>query len=296
MIEYILGLALVILGGVVLYLAKTVNELNEDQDLEVDSEKIRGALTESWNDLGLKKEIGQLENHAKEMQNLHQDIETMLENPRERGEFGETKLDSLLNQHLPNDMYGIRERVVDGKTPDAFIESSAGKICIDSKFPLDNYKKMREASEEEKDHYKKKFRRDVEKTLNQVENKYVRPESGTAEFAFEFVPSEGVYYHLVREEYEMLNEFTKKGVQVVSPLTLGHKLEIIKSDVKSRQLSEEAEEVREKLQSLGTKFKEFENDWSVFYSTHLSNAKSKADEVDSDIQRIQKEFSDLSLD
>ncbi|EHK02654.1 hypothetical protein HRED_03709, partial [Candidatus Haloredivivus sp. G17] len=111
-----------------------------------------------------------------------------------------------------------------------------------------------------------------------------------------FVPSEGVYYHLVREEYEMLNEFTKKGVQVVSPLTLGHKLEIIKSDVKSRQLSEEAEEVREKLQSLGTKFKEFENDWSVFYSTHLSNAKSKADEVDSDIQRIQKEFSDLSLD
>ena len=296
MIEYILGLALVILGGVVLYLAKTVNELKEDQDLEVDSEKIRGALTESWNDLGLKKEIGQLENHAKEMQNLHQDIETMLENPRERGEFGETKLDSLLNQHLPNDMYGIRERVVDGKTPDAFIESSAGKICIDSKFPLDNYKKMRESSEEEKDHYKKKFRRDVEKTLNQVENKYVRPESGTAEFAFEFVPSEGVYYHLVREEYEMLNRFTKKGVQVVSPLTLGHKLEIIKSDVKSRQLSEEAEEVREKLQSLGTKFKEFENDWSVFYSTHLSNAKSKADEVDSDIQRIQKEFSDLSLD
>ena len=296
MIEYILGLALVILGGVVLYLAKTVKELKEDQDLEVDSEKIRGALTESWNDLGLKKEIGQLENHAKEMQNLHQDIETMLENPRERGEFGETKLDSLLNQHLPKDMYGIRERVVDGKTPDAFIESSAGKICIDSKFPLDNYKKMREASEEEKDHYKKKFRRDVEKTLNQVENKYVRPESGTAEFAFEFVPSEGVYYHLVREEYEMLNEFTKKGVQVVSPLTLGHKLEIIKSDVKSRQLSEEAEEVREKLQSLGTKFKEFENDWSVFYSTHLSNAKSKADEVDSDIQRIQKEFSDLSLD
>ena len=296
MIEYILGLALVILGGVVLYLAKTVNELKEDQDLEVDSEKIRGALTESWNDLGLKKEIGQLENHAKEMQNLHQDIETMLENPRERGEFGETKLDSLLNQHLPKDMYGIRERVVDGKTPDAFIESSAGKICIDSKFPLDNYKKMREASEEEKDHYKKKFRRDVEKTLNQVENKYVRPESGTAEFAFEFVPSEGVYYHLVREEYEMLNRFTKKGVQVVSPLTLGHKLEIIKSDVKSRQLSEEAEEVREKLQSLGTKFKEFENDWSVFYSTHLSNAKSKADEVDSDIQRIQKEFSDLSLD
>ena len=296
MIEYILGLALVILGGVVLYLAKTVKELKEDQDLEVDSEKIRGALTESWNDLGLKKEIGQLENHAKEMQNLHQDIETMLENPRERGEFGETKLDSLLNQHLPNDMYGIRERVVDGKTPDAFIESSAGKICIDSKFPLDNYKKMRESSEEEKDHYKKKFRRDVEKTLNQVENKYVRPESGTAEFAFEFVPSEGVYYHLVREEYEMLNRFTKKGVQVVSPLTLGHKLEIIKSDVKSRQLSEEAEEVREKLQSLGTKFKEFENDWSVFYSTHLSNAKSKADEVDSDIQRIQKEFSDLSLD
>ena len=290
MIQTGLLLLTVILLGVLIYLK--LNE--EDPEIEVDPDKVKGAVSESWRDLQLDKEIGSLENQVSEIKNLHSDLETMMKNPRERGEFGEVKLEGLLSDHLPDSMYGMRQRVVDGKTPDAYIKASSGKICIDSKFPLDNFNKLMKAEDEdERQTYGRKFRNDVEKQLKEIEKKYVRPDSGTAEYAFEFVPSERVYYYLVKEEYELLNKYTKKGVQVVSPLTLGHKLELIKSDVKARQLSEKAEEVQQQIQSIGKKMKTLNSKWSTYYNTHLKNAWNKASEISSEIEDLEDEFDDV---
>jgi len=290
MIQTGLLLLTVILLGVLIYLKLD----EEDPEIEVDPDKVKGAVSESWRDLQLDKEIGSLENQVSEIKNLHSDLETMMKNPRERGEFGEVKLEALLSDHLPDSMYGMRERVVDGKTPDAYIKASSGKICIDSKFPLDNFNKlMNSEQEDERQKYARKFRNDVEKQLKEIEKKYVRPDSGTAEYAFEFVPSERVYYYLVKEEYELLNKYTKEGVQVVSPLTLGHKLELIKSDVKARQLSEKAEEVQQQIQSIGKKMKTLNSKWSTYYNTHLKNAWNKASEISSEIEDLEDEFDDV---
>jgi len=288
MIEIGLLLVAITLLGAILYL-----QLNdEDPEIEVDPDKVRGAVSESWRDLKLDKEIGQIENQVSEIKNLHTDLETMMKNPRERGEFGEVKLEALLEDHLPTSMYGIRERVVGGKTPDAYIESSQGKIIIDSKFPLDNFKRIMDENDNE-ENYERKFRKDVEKQLKEIERKYVRPEEGTAEYAFEFVPSERVYYYLVKEEYELLNKYTKKGVQVVSPLTLGHKLELIKSDVKTKQLSEKAEEVQENIQTVGNKLSKIRNNWDTYYNTHLKNAWNKASDISSELEDLEDEFDDI---
>ena len=290
MIQTGLLLLTVILLGVLIYLK--LNE--EDPEIEVDPDKVKGAVSESWRDLDLDKAIGSLDSQVNEIKGLHSDLETMMKNPRERGEFGEVKLEALLSDHLPDSMYGMRERVVDGKTPDAYIKASQGKICIDSKFPLDNFNKlMNSEDEDERQTHARKFRNDVEKQLKEIERKYVRPDSGTAEYAFEFVPSERVYYYLVKEEYELLNKYTKKGVQVVSPLTLGHKLELIKSDVKARQLSEKAEEVQQQIQSIGKKMKTLNSKWSTYYDTHLKNAWNKASEISSEIEDLEDEFDDV---
>ena len=288
MIEIGLLLVAITLLGAILYL-----QLNdEDPEIEVDPDKVRGAVSESWRDLKLDKEIGQIESQVSEIKDLHTDLETMMKNPRERGEFGEVKLEALLEDHLPTSMYGIRERVVGGKTPDAYIESSQGKIIIDSKFPLDNFERLMDEDDNEKN-YRRKFRNDAEKQLKEIEKKYVRPEEGTAEYAFEFVPSERVYYYLVKEEYELLNKYTKKGVQVVSPLTLGHKLELIKSDVKTKQLSEKAEEVQENIQTIGNKLSRIRNDWNTYYNTHLKNAWNKASDISSELEDLEDEFEDI---
>ena len=288
MIQTALLLLTILLLGVLIYLK--LNE--EDPEIEVDPEKVRGAVSESWRDLKLDKEIGNLENQVTEIKNLHSDLETMMKNPRERGEFGEVKLEALLSDHLPNSMYGMRERVVDGKTPDAYIKSSHGKIIIDSKFPLDNFTKLMN-KDDDSENYARKFRNDVEKQLKEIERKYVRPEEGTAEYAFEFVPSERVYYYLVKEEYELLNKYTKRGVQVVSPLTLGHKLELIKSDVKTKQLSEKAEEVQEQIQAIGTHVSNLRSQWNTYYGSHLKNAWNKASDIGSELEDLEDEFDNV---
>jgi len=307
MFELLLGTGIVVLAGGVLYLGrevKTLRELTEQEEIEVDPDKMRGAISESWQKLELDKTIGSVESQmenvqeqTKELENLHTDIETMLTSNQQRGEFGERKLETILSNHLPSSMYGLQEQVVGTKKPDAYIDSSAGKICIDAKFPLDRYRKMQNAeNEDERKKHQRKFRSSVEDTLKQVAKKYVKPEKGTTDFAFEFVPSEAVYYYLVKEEYDLLEKYVKKGVQVSSPLTLGHKLELVKSDLKMEELTERAEEVREELNHLQTEFQDFESDWTTFYDSHLSHLTSKADDLNSDFRSLKKGFDQVNLE
>lgn len=261
-----------------------------EQTDEYDSDQLSTAISKSWQDMGFEQSIGQLEQHAREVKQLHNNLEDMLKQPQTRGEFGEEQLRVILEDHLPPEMFGIRKRVVDGKTPDAHIKSSAGLICIDSKFPLDNYQAYVDAeSEEERTVYKRQFRTDVENHLEKIATDYVRPESGTTDFALAFIPSEGVYYHLVREEYDLLREYTNAGVQVVSPLTIGHKLQLIKAGVHAQKLSEKADEVQQQLNTLSSRFATLRGEWDTLY-THIDNAKSKSDDVEQDYAALEAEF------
>mgnify|MGYP001149559088 CR=1 FL=1 len=146
----------------------------------------------------------------------------------------------------------------------------------------------------EKERFKHDFRKDVQNHLNKIAQDYVCPEVGSAEFAFVYIPSEAVYYFLVNEEFEMLRDFTKKGVQVVSPLTLSSKIELIKAGVHAKKLSEEAEEVRKDLAIISQRFSDIDELWRVFYSTHLRNAKGKAEELDIAYKKLRDEFDRIS--
>lgn len=283
----LLGAVLVVLV-VVLVVVWGVRSTVRARD-DVSTDQLAAAVGQTWRELEFDQTVGQLENHASEMRSLHTDITQLLRHPQQRGAFGEQQLDLLLADHLPPDMYGIREQVVDGKTPDAHIDASTGVICIDAKFPLDNYEQYLDADAEGADQYRRQFRRDVEAQLEKIAEDYVRPEAGTAAFAFAFIPSESVYYHLVSEEYDVLQTYTKQGVQVVSPLTLGHKLELIKADVHARHLSEQAEQIRDQLQRLGTAFEEFGDEWETLHR-HVANADAKAEDVDRAFRNLQSEF------
>jgi len=96
----------------------------------------------------------------------------------------------------------------------------------------------------------------------------------------------------------MLREYTSRGVQVVSPLTLGQKLELVKAGVHAQRLSEEALAVQDQLQRLGQRFEAFADDWDTCVR-HLSNAKDRADDADDAFERLRSEFDridSLSLD
>ena len=261
----------------------------------VRAEDIEAVLSRIWQASGVAEKIGEVVTHAREIKGIHRSIEQMLRVPVARGAFGEIALETILSDQLPPDMFGVREKVLDGKIPDAHIRSTVGIICIDSKFPLENYRKMVEAGDSaEKETFKKNFLRDVNGHLKKILSDYICPDKGSADFAFAYIPSEGVYWFLVNEAYPLLREYAKKGVQVVSPLTLAHKVELIKAGVQAKRLSQKAEEVKQDIIRLSRAFSAVDGMWRVLYGTHMRNLQAKAEELNSAYQRLREEFDRIS--
>ena len=284
--EILLGIVIVLLIIVIFLLLKK---------MQIEPKDIENVILKVWKESGLSDKIGELTVHAQEIKEAHRSIEQMLRVPVERGSFGEIALETILSDQLPPDMFGIRKKIFDGKIPDAYIKSTVGIICIDSKFPLDNYRKMIESKEpKEKENYKNQFLRDVKSHLDKIVNDYICPEKGSANFAFAYIPSEGVYWFLVNSAFEMLKNYTKKGVQVVSPLTLSHKIELIKAGLHAKKLSEEAEKVKNTIIKLSQRFEDIDRAWKIFYNTHLKNLTGKAEELDEAYRKLREEFDRIS--
>jgi DNA recombination protein RmuC len=259
---------------------------------EVTPTNVGAAISETWIRLGLGEVIGKIELQAQEIRKTHTTLEQMLRTPAGRASFGELSLEVILADQLPADCYGVRQKCFDGKVPDAHIRASEGLICIDSKFPLDNYARMVDCADggRQRDAYRTQFLRDAEKHLQKVAEDYVQPDRGTANFALVYIPSEAVYYALATEGYELLKRYTRQGVQVVSPLLLSHKLELLKMGVRAVRLNESAQQVLTLLQALASRFKALEDTWGVFFSTHVRNLGGKADELDKAYKRVRREF------
>ena len=254
-------------------------------------EELEIAFYKAWQNIGVDRIIGELSAYARKMEERLNFLEKAFHVPHERGALGEIALEGILSDQLPPYMFGIREKIAGGVIPDAYIRSTNGIICIDSKFPLDNYMRMIEAPDpKEREIYRKKFLNDVKGHLDKVRRDYIRPDNGTAEFAFVYVPSEAIYWFLVNEAFDMVRSYIKLGVHIVSPLTLAHKIEIVKAGMEAKRLSEEAEKIKENIDSISEGFKRLDNNWRVFYETHLRNLWNKASEVDSSYKELRRRF------
>lgn len=284
-----------ILGAAVLVLAVAlVVSLRGDDDGGVDEAAVQHSVGRAIADLNLDSTAGSIATHAAEMKNHHSDIQQLLRTPQQRGGFGEQQLEVILADQLPPDTYHIRKAVVGNARPDAAIETPNGLLPIDSKFPLEAYERYLDAdSAAAREHHANEFADAVETHLEKIRESYVRPEEGTTPFAFAFIPSESVYNHLTAEEYDLLTTYANEGVQVVSPLTLGHKLQLIQAGVHAQQLSERAETVQEQLQRLDRRFEAFEDEWGTFMN-HLDNAAKRADDADRKVSGIREQFDSIS--
>lgn len=259
------------------------------------STEVGAAISESWVRLGLGETIGKIEVQAQQIRESHTTLAQMLRTPAGRASFGELSLEVILADQLPPDSFGIRQKCFDGKVPDGHIRASEGLICIDSKFPLENFVRMMACKEgdREREKHQKQFLRDAEKHLQKVADDYVQPDRGTATFALVYIPSEAVYYALATEGYDLLKRFTSQGVQVVSPLLLSHKIEILKMGVRALKLNESAQQALVLLQALSSRFEDVERNWNTL-SSHLRNVQTKADDLDISYKSVRREFDKIS--
>lgn len=142
----------------------------------------------------------------------------------------------------------------------------------------------------ERETFKKAFIKNIRVHLSKIKEDYIRPDLGTTEFAFAYIPSEAVFWFLINEMYDELLKWTKDGVQVVSPLTISHKIVLIRSGVHALKLSEQASYVRDLINKLKKNFESIDSNWKTFFSSHLSNAWKKAKSVDESYRKIRDTF------
>lgn len=263
----------------------------ERRQPDVPAEAVADAVETSIDTTGLRENLDELESTARNVEGMHDDLESLLRSPHERGTFGEISLQLVLSNHLSGDVFSVNNESSDiGERPaSAEIQSASGTICVDSRFPLENYRLMIESEGSAEEQYQEAFYNNVETHLQAVADNYVRPEEGTAEVAFAYVPSETVYYHLVTNNRELLDKYSGYGVQVVSPLTLAQSLELIMSDIQTRKLSEEARQIRLELEELTKSLQAFENEWNQMKS-YVRDSHSKLADVETEYQQLRDRF------
>lgn len=250
----------------------------------------------------VQKSLGRMEAQTKNIEDVGKDISRLndiLRSPKLRGSLGELFLGDLLAQVLPRDRYVTQHKFKNGQTVDAVIKSSQGLICIDSKFPLENFSKLLQLKDEaEKKAARKLFLSDVKKHVDAISQKYILPDEGTLDFAMMYVPAENVYYEIILkndpDERDLLLYAQDKRVFPVSPNSFYAYLQTIAVGFKGLQMQEGIRVVLDNIARLKGDFKKFGEDFALI-GRHLSNARSSYESAEKRAGRLGEKLDSLEL-
>jgi DNA recombination protein RmuC len=220
-----------------------------------------------------------------------QRFEQMLRPPKARGGVGELLLKQLLADVLPADTFALQHGFRSGERVDAVIRLDGALIPVDAKFPLDNFQRYTEAGDDvARELHAKAFARDVKGHIDAIAEKYIRPEEGTYEFAFMYLPAEGVFYELVCNriggDANPVGHAQKRKVFPVSPNTFYTYLLTLAQGFKGLQIEEHAREVMTYVADLNRDLARFRADFDVV-GKHLGNAQTKFAESERRLSRFE---------
>ena len=242
----------------------------------------------------------QVVSFADQLQNL-QDI---LKNPKQRGILGEYYLETLLRNVLAPSQYQMQYMFTNGEIVDAAVFVKDKIIPIDSKFSLENYNRLTEAKDpSEKDRLKKLFESDLKLRIQET-SKYIRPEEGTMEFAFMFIPHEAIYYDLLVNKVGAVTDDTENLIQraaskykviIVSPTSFLAYLQTVLQGLKAMQIEETAKDIIKRVAELGQHLSKYDQYMlklgnSLATSVNAYNTAGKElKKIDKDVLRISGE-------
>lgn len=241
------------------------------------------------------KEIGrQTGEYAKQLQAL-QDI---LKNPKQRGVLGEYYLETVLKNVLPPNMYKTQYAFKNGEIVDAAIFINDKVVPVDSKFSLENYNRLIQAPESEKPALEKAFVNDLKLRITETA-KYIRPEEDTMDFAFMFIPSEGIYYDLLvnqvgagEEENLIQRAASKHKVIIVSPTSFLAYLQTVLQGLKALEIEQKAVEIQKRVGELGKHIGSYDEYYRKLGKalettvSHYNSGYKELGKIDKDVYRI----------
>lgn len=228
-------------------------------------------------------------------------LQNVLQNPKQRGVLGEYYLDTVLKNVLPPDQYKLQYKFKDGEIVDAVILLDKKVLPIDSKFSLENYNRLIDEKDKvSRERLIKQFKTDLKGRIDET-SKYVRPNEGTMDFAFMFIPSEAIYNDLLINKIGLADTssrdlieyaFRDKQVIIVSPTTFMAYLQTVMQGLRSLQIEEQAKEIQKRVGQLGVHIKNYDqfmqklgNSLGVTVN-HYNNAHKELKKIDKDVVKI----------
>ena len=208
-------------------------------------------------------------------------LQDLLRPPKARGGIGEAMLEELLRQVLPPQAYALQHRFSTGTIVDAVVRAGGKLVCIDSKFPLSNYRRMSDAKDDtERNAAQKAFAADVYGHIRDISMRYIIPDEETFDFAVMYVPAEGVYGEVLNLSHRGASLFETsidRRVVPMSPLTLYGYLQTVLFGLKCLRIESTAKEVLDYCGRLQTDFERFAGEYEVI-GRHIGNARTKYEE------------------
>lgn len=246
------------------------------------------------------KEIGrQTQTYAEQLQSL----QDLLKNPKQRGILGEYYLETVLKNVMSPGDYRIQYAFKNGEIVDAVIVINKKLVPVDSKFSLDNYNRFVSApvGSVERAAAEKAFVNDLKLRITETA-KYIRPEEDTMDFAFMFIPSEGIYYDLLtnavgadEDENLIQRAAGKHKVIIVSPTSFLAYLQTVLQGLKALEIEQRAVEIQKRVGELGKHLGSYEEYYRKLGTalgtavSHYNSGYKELGKVDKDVYRITAE-------
>tara|TARA_B100001029_G_C15034741_1_gene439370 strand:- start:92 stop:1198 length:1107 start_codon:yes stop_codon:yes gene_type:complete len=242
--------------------------------------------------------------------NQMKSLEKILGNQKQRGIFGEIQLENLLSNVLPPEIFQMQYTFKSGDIVDAIIKVNDNIIPIDAKFSLDNYNRMIESSDDgEIKNLEKKFKEDIKSRIDET-SKYIKPQEKTLDYAFMFIPADGLYQDLLNSRVGSLkinsNELVSyaylKKVMIVSPMSLFPMLQITMKALNNLKFEKEIDTVIKNVRNLSNHLASYQLYHDKLGNTlktvvnHYNKSSDEFGKIDKDISRISNGKIKLNLE
>ncbi len=219
-------------------------------------------------------------------------LQAILADKRSRGAFGEVQLAGLVRNVMPEAAFSLQHTLPNGRIADCllFLPAPTGAIAIDSKFPLESYRRMTDyaSSESDRKQAERQFKQDVRKHIRDIAERYILP-NVTADGAVMFIPAEAVFAEIQAHHPEVVEEAHVAHVWLVSPTTLWAVLNTARAVLKDAATREQVDIIREHLGLLAKDFQRFRERMDQL-ARHIEQAHDDVQKVNVSARRITDRF------
>ena len=236
-------------------------------------------------------------------------LEKILGNQKQRGVLGEIQLENLLANVLPPELFQMQYSFKNKEAVDAIVRVGEYIIPIDAKFSLDNYNKMIESnSKEELGDLEKKFKSDIKNRIDETA-KYIRPNENTTDYAYMFIPADGLYQDLLNSRVGTLKinqrdlvsyAYTKK-VMIVSPMSLFPMLQITVKALHNLKVEDSINDILKNVEKLSNHLNAYKTYHDKLGNTlgtavnHYNDSTKEFKKIDKDVIKISSGKSKLDI-